>query len=281
MTTPSAEDVAREACAALSADFVEPLGQGAFKSAFLARREGRSVALKLAPVTPASKARIARECEAQRDCNHLAIATLCEAFEFTHGSGSYWIWIEEHLGAGTLEKRRGSAIFSPAVVSSLGATLVGALDHLRARNLVHRDIKPANIIFRSDAEPVLTDFGIVRALDLPTLTQHFLPHGPGTPAYAAPEQLNNEIQLIDWRTDQFGLAIVLGECALGHHPFSPGKDVYQAVARMAAHEALPAESSDMLHRTGLGWLTKALSPWPVARYRTPNAMLAAIIGGAL
>jgi serine/threonine-protein kinase len=44
---------------------------------------------------------------------------------------------------------------------------------------------------------------------------------PCTPIYAAPEQLINNKNLIDPRTDFFGLGIIALELYLGGHPFDP------------------------------------------------------------
>jgi serine/threonine protein kinase len=145
---------------------------------------------------------------------------------------------------------------------------------LNDKKLVHRDIKPANIMFRADGTPVLTDFGIVRMLDQPTLTQAFLNMGPGTPAYASPEQLNNDKALIDWRTDQFDLAIVLAECLLGHHPFlEQGKTIHDAIMAVAARQEMPAANTKRLQALGFSCLIKALMPWPIARYRRPCELI--------
>jgi len=122
-------------------------------------------------------------------------------------------------------------------------------------------------IFSSD--PVLTDFGIVRILGEHSLTQDFMAQGPGTPMYAAPEQLLNEKSSIDWRTDQFGLALVLSELILGHHAFleAPHVNVRDAILAVANKSVLPARSRELLESRGFGCLVKALSPWPVQRYR--------------
>ncbi|CAM3594395.1 Protein kinase-like protein [Paracidovorax anthurii] len=127
---------------------------------------------------------------------------------------------------------------------------------------------------RSNAHPVLTDFGIVRMLNQPTLTQAFAQMGPGTPAYAAPEQLTNDKALIDWRTDQFDLAIVLAECLLGHHPFlASGKTIPEAIMAVAARHEMPAENAARLAALGFGALRTALKPWPIARFRNPSDFL--------
>ena len=164
------------------------------------------------------------------------------------------------------------------MVRDIGVSLAGVLEHLHERRLVHRDIKPANILFRDAGNlPVLTDFGVVRMLDQPSLTRDFLGMGPGTPAYAAPEQLNNEKAQIDWRTDQFGLAVVLAEGLLGRHPFAvPGQGRREAITAVATKSTLPATSAEQLVDLGFAGLIPALHPWPVARHRRPADFIAAL-----
>jgi serine/threonine protein kinase len=278
MQAPNLGLVAQHACAPLKAKYIRRLGDGAFKSAHLVELSSVPYALKVATLGPNSQARIQRECEAQRGCAHPAIAKLHQAFAFPDEGSNYWVWIEEYLAGGTLQERRADGLLAHALVRSIGREMISALDHLRGRNLVHRDIKPANIIFRTESEAVLTDFGIVRALDLPTLTQHFMMQGPGTPAYAAPEQLNNDIALIDWRTDQFGLAVVLAECLLGRHPFATDGDIHGAIGRVSARAGLPAATEMALRELNFTGLIQALAPWPHNRFRTPQLFMNEIEG---
>ena len=92
--------------------------------------------------------------------------------------------VEEYLPGGTLAERFAAGRMEHPLIRNIGLSLADALDHLRGRNLVHRDIKPANILFRTSDTAVLTDFGIVRMLDAPSLTQDFLPQDqpPAIPA---------------------------------------------------------------------------------------------------
>jgi serine/threonine protein kinase len=270
-------NVAALVCKQRDFRLVRDLGAGAHKRAYLSERAGEQFALKVAPITPSLKPRFVRETEALKGCSHVAIAQLRETFTLTVDDAEYWISIEEFLAGGTLAERR-----PPLTIAQLRAvalTLTDALAHLHDRNLVHRDIKPANILFRSADQAVLTDFGIVRILDAPTLTAEFLPVGPGTPLYAAAEQLLNEMPLIDWRTDQFDLALVIAESALGHHPFSPERDPHLAIGRVARREALPAASREALAAVGFGCLIQSLAPWPVQRYRLPADLRTALTQG--
>lgn len=264
---------AADLCQKHGFEFHGELGKGAFKSVFLAKSGSTLFALKLTAATGNSE-RLVREVAALRGCSHPAIATLFDAFPYTFDGTQLWVTCEEYLAGGTLETRLKGSPPTFAFLRSVAIAIADVLKHLHDKKLVHRDIKPANIMFRADGTPVLADFGVVRLLDQPTLTQTFLSIGPGTPAYSAPEQLTNDKALIDWRTDQFGLAIVLAECLLGHHPFiQPGKSIHEAILNVAAKHEMPAANIHRLDALGFGCLNKALKPWPIDRYRRPSEFI--------
>lgn len=270
------ELVAREICQQRSYEFLGALGRGAFKSAYLIGVGDNRFALKVASLR-AGHDRLAREAEALRGCTHIGIARLSETFLFSFNGENYWVVQEEYLPGGTLERRTYAQALQRGEILQLGRSLAEVLEHLDERRLVHRDIKPANILFREDGSAVLTDFGVVRMLDEPSLTHTFLGAGPGTPAYASPEQLNNERALIDWRTDQFGLALVLGECLLERNPFQEsGMTLHDAIAAVAAKQELGEATRRELEAAGLDCLVRALKPWPVDRYRRPSQLIAAL-----
>ncbi|MGO1072013.1 serine/threonine-protein kinase [Lysobacter sp. CA199] len=269
--------VAAEICRQYSLEFLGDLGQGAFKSAFLVRQSMEKVALKLSIISDDTE-RLEREALALMGCSHRSIATLRHAFAADAQGHLTWVVIEDFIPGGTLEKRLLERKVSSEEVRYIGLCLADVLHHLHERRLVHRDIKPANILFDDDGQtPVLTDFGVVRMLDKPSLTRDFVGLGPGTPAYAAPEQLNNEKHLIDWRTDQFGLAVVLAECLLGHHPFMEGGgDIRRAIMSVASRAHLPPTPAKTLNDLGFQALVSALSAWPISRFRTPPDFIAAL-----
>src|SRR3990167_934939 len=267
-------DPVREAAEALCEqkqyEFQGPLGSGAFKKAFLANGPSGAFALKLA-LDATNLDRAQREVEALRGCNHPSIARNIGAYLHQHRGVQLWVVEEEFLAGGTLEQRQAQRPLSAQQIRQLGICLGDVLAHLHERRLVHRDIKPANIMYRGqDDTPVLTDFGVVRMLDQPTLTMDFMGMGPGTPAYAAPEQLNNQKELIDWRTDQFGLAVVLGELLLNRHPdAAPNESRGLGIRAVALRRPLPQATVIQLEGLGFGALVRALSPWPISRYRRP------------
>jgi serine/threonine protein kinase len=85
-----------------------------------------------------------------------------------------------------------------------------------AQGLVHRDIKPANILVEYGTErALLTDFGVVRALNEATMTASGVI--AGTPEYMSPEQAAGAS--IDTRSDLFSLGCVLYAMVSGRSPF--------------------------------------------------------------
>lgn len=267
-------------CAQNRLQLAYELGRGAFKCAFLVSTSSNTYALKIAEYSAASAERLHREIDALQSCNHSGVATVFAATKFEHEGSQFIVVVEEYLAGGTLEQRQAAGL-AQADMQPIAACLASVLAHLYPRRLVHRDIKPANILFRGTGELVLTDFGIVRALDAPSLTHDFFMQGPGTPLFASPEQLNNEKALIDWRTDQYGLAMTVAYCLLGRHPYEvDGVSTRDAVLSVARRDAVPASTAERFSAAGFGFLSRALSPWSVGRYRLPEDLIAAIDGRA-
>lgn len=271
-------DVALEICRGLSGTLQGLLGKGAAKHSYLASIPAYgSVALKVLDPTFSAE-RLAREVEAMRRCNHEHIGRL---FQFDHINfrGTVFPYlIEEFLSGGSLQDwTRQNGLLASGSARDMCRKISQAIAHLRDLNLVHRDIKPANILLRAALEtPVLTDFGIVRDLSGSALTQSFVGQGPGTPLFAAPEQLRNEKALIDWRTDQFCLGITISISAMGRHPYAQHGDTPVAcVSRVSQRQGPRASFAEECVAAGLSALPKMIAPWPVHRFRSAAELLGA------
>jgi serine/threonine-protein kinase PpkA len=109
-----------------------------------------------------------------------------------------------------------------------------ALGFAHTRGYVHRDVTPANILFDDRDRPVLTDFGIARAL---AATSRITASGlsVGTSHYMSPEQARG--QEVDRRSDIYSIGVLLFEALAGNPPFD-GDDGF-AVAYAHVHEPVP------------------------------------------
>jgi len=265
------QQVAQAICAARKLALGLEVGSGAFKHTFEVRAaDGTARALKLYRKAGAD-ARTQREVDAITRCSHPGVARFELIESWKDGSGEYVYSLEEFLSGGTLTARLAGGPLAIGDVRALALSLIDTVGHIASLGLVHRDLKPDNIMFRTaGGTPVIVDFGLVRDLGQSSLTKTWLPHGPGTPYYAAAEQLNNEKPMIDWRTDQFALGVVLTMCGLGRHPYElPEMNPMQVVDRVARREPSAPTFNAWAVDNGLAPLVGMVAPWPIARFRTP------------
>jgi len=275
MSTPTG--VAQAFCAVNGHRFIGPVGAGAFKETFhVVLATGEEQALKV--YQPGfSPERTSRELGAMQRCSHPNIGRLTAFAGFYLDGVQFLLSVEEFLSGGTLTSRLHSGLLGGPEALNIGVQLVGAVAHIASHDLVHRDIKPDNILFRTDGvTPVIVDFGLVRDLVRTSLTQTWLIRGPGTPFYAPPEQLRNEKAMIDWRSDQFSLGVVLALATFGFHPYQDGGvSPDQTVESVAERCPQSTRFVDAATQLGMPFLVRMTAAWPVERFRTPGDLLRA------
>jgi serine/threonine protein kinase len=261
----------------LSLNVVGFVAKGTFKETYeVVNKKGIPFALKVLDPTKCNLARSEREIDAMERCNSPLIAKLYKHGEFSESNGNkYYFILEEYFDGGTLKEKIKTNSLTPALTKEYAISLAKAIGYLKDLKLVHRDIKPDNIMFRKNSnDPLLVDFGIVRDLTQNTLTLSCLPQGPGTPFYSAPEQLNNDKHLIDWRTDQFSLGVVLAECITSEHPFlDKGITIGDAILAVANRNPCPQSFCSKATNLDFEPIIKMLEPWPVRRFNSPNLLI--------
>ena len=99
--------------------------------------------------------------------------------------------------------------------------LVSALQHCHRRGIVHRDLKPMNLLFDSNMNIKLTDFGLSNKCDGTGLLDTIC----GTAPYAAPELFLGQ-SYSGPAVDVWSLGVVLYTMVTGSRPFL-GKDLQQ------------------------------------------------------
>ena len=114
---------------------------------------------------------------------------------------------------------------------ALARDVADALNYAHAAGVVHRDVKPENILLLS-GHAVVLDFGVARAISEATqLKEEITQVGTivGTAAYMSPEQAAGA-SLLDGRSDQFSLGVLLFEMLTGTQPFT-GPSVSAVIAK--------------------------------------------------
>jgi serine/threonine protein kinase len=267
MMTP--RDIAKAICRKNGYEFVAEAGEGAFKSVFRINAGDVPLAVKILKEEPTERSK--REIEAMLRCDHPNIAKFVAVNAIRVGSERFYYQVEEYLLGGTLTDRIGT--LNPGIVINLARALTSALHHIGSQKLVHRDLKPDNIMFRdaSNDHPVIVDFGLVRDLSASSLTATWAMRGPGSPFFAAPEQLNNEKELIKPWTDQFGLGVTLAYALFGTHPYArPGDSAATAVSRVAERERPSPAFIEVCSGANLRPLIRMTMPYPIERYLTTD-----------
>ena len=206
--------------------FIEALTPSEQKAAFHVKDEsGTDLCLKL--ISPSYDVdRVNREIETLQKMSHPNVVRIIEyLYSSRVGERRHHI-VEEYVEGVDLTDLLDGKPWPLGQIIGFFTALLAGVAALGEDDVVHRDLKPANIRVRHDGSPVIIDFGLVRRLSLPDLTDTAQGARIGTPAYFAPEQFRGEKRDIDHRTDLFAAGVLMYEACTGMHPFyRPGMSV--------------------------------------------------------
>jgi serine/threonine protein kinase len=151
------------------------------------------------------------------------------------------------------------------------------LGYAHEQGLIHRDVKPSNILLTQKGQPMLTDFGIAKLLELDdghTLTGAGV--GIGTPEYMAPEQALGKA--VDGRADLYSLGIVFYELVTGRKPFTAETPMAVVFKHMTDPLPRPTQYVPDLPEAVEKVLIKALAKQSENRYDSMEAFVVAMEG---
>src|ERR1700757_3840036 len=173
--------------------------------------------------------RFRREARAVAQLSHPNIVTVIDRGA---SDGNQFIVFEYVEGENLKKLRERTGPLPAERVIELGIEIADALAFAHAHDLVHRDVKPQNVLIDTAGDAKVTDFGIVRTLDVErgvTQTGTVL----GTSNYLSPEQAEGET--VTPATDVYSLGVVLYELLTGDVPFRGDNLVVVAMKHVTEH----------------------------------------------
>lgn len=222
------------------------LGQGGMGMVFLAEHTllRREVALKLIrPREGADSGRALRRFEIEaRAMARLEHPNILKILDVRVEAKQAYMVMDLARG-GTLGDRIGSTQ-GPLGIEEVVTWIEGlarALHHAHEHAIVHRDVKPDNILFDEENRPLLTDFGLAKALDEDNAGISTPGAMIGTLLYMSPEQIEGN-QVVDARADVYALGATFYEALTGLPPFMAASAHELINKVLSRHAPSPAKS---------------------------------------
>jgi serine/threonine protein kinase len=216
------------------------LGKGGMGAVFLARHRtaGHDVAIKVISSKYIADAdalsRFEREARLMARIRH---PNIVHQYELRRLHGGHVALVMQYVRGEsliTILRRRGKLRFDECsqILRDIGL----ALEHAHANGIIHRDVKPHNILIDADrGSALLSDFGIAKATQGDaevTATGMAI----GTPAYMAPEQIDNSA--VDGRADLYSLGVVGWEMLSGKRAWE-GESLFGIIYKQKHQDLAP------------------------------------------
>ena len=199
------------------------LGRGGMATVYRVRHRtlGSEHALKVltAPSVDVRR-RLLQEGRTQAQLSHANVVSVTDVIDVDGSPGL----ILELVRGPTLRDVLQSGPLTFDQCRTIGAHILRGVDAAHRIGLVHRDLKPANVLLELAEGGVVakvSDFGLVKALHgdgVDSTAQTRSGVALGTPAYMAPEQINDP-RSVDARADIFSLGALLYEMVTGARAF--------------------------------------------------------------
>ena len=251
-------------------DLEHPIGAGSSGTVWRAHQRGplaRVVALKRLRAGGGADdlARLRREAAVLTELDHPHVVRV---FEVIHDGDGVALAMQFAPGGSLADLLAQRGRLAPGQVVAVAAPIAEALASAHRRGVVHGDVKPANVLFTSDGEPLLSDFGVARTLGQVTSDQV-----TGTAGYLAPELLDGARP--DPRTDVYSLAVVCYQALAGQPPFTGPAPLAVARAADAGHH-LRLDEAPGVPESLARVVERAMDRAPERRFATADELARAL-----
>lgn len=221
------------------------IGRGGMGAVWAGRDEllGRPVAIKRLGGQVGVETTDAERAEREaRIAARIVHPNVVAVFDLVDADDGLWLVMEHVAGSPLSDRIKAAGRLTPDETAALLAQAAEALTAAHAAGVVHRDVKPSNILVTEDGIAKLSDFGIARAEQDPSLTATGLV--TGSPAYISPEVASG--RPASAASDVWSLGATAFHALTGHPPYDVGDNVLGALYRIV-HEEPPVLE-------GGGWL---------------------------
>lgn len=253
-------------------EIIRELGRGGMGIVYEARdlRHQRQVAVKVLPssllMSLTTLRRFRQEIAAVASLDHPHIVRVFDA----QAQGSPPWFSMAYLGGGSLVTAKGD--FENRRVADVMRKIADGIQYAHDRGLLHRDLKPSNILFDTQGEPFISDFGLAKSLDddsALTLTGDVI----GTPHFMAPEQAGFSAgERLTTAVDVYGLGAIL-YYLLTQRPPVQGSTTVEVVRRVAEDQPQsPSAVCPSVNRDLETICLKCLSKDPRERYDSARSV---------
>jgi len=205
------------------------LGYGGMAGVYLAEepRLGRTVAIKvMSPALMLDPSLIDRFVQEARTIAQLTHPNIITIYEVDEREDLHYFVMRHISGRNLGQVMAESSTQLPIDVVRAWLYQIGdALGYAHGVGVVHRDVKPSNVLLDARGNALVTDFGIAKVADEPSLTKTGML--VGSPEYMSPEQCSSG--RVTGASDQYSLGVVAFQMLTGQPPFrGPTLAVLQA-----------------------------------------------------